>query len=66
MGIDTAHRHHERGMTTAEYGVGILCASAIAGGLLALVDAQWYAEFLTRAFDVSFTRTLADLVGSLW
>ena len=66
MARDRSRRHGQRGMVTIEYGVGILCTTAIAGSLVVLVGADWYAEFLTRIFDVSFTRTLADMVSSLW
>jgi hypothetical protein len=66
MAVHPGRRHGERGMITAEYGVGVLCTAVIACGLVTLVDAGWFAEFLVRIFDVSFNRTLADLVSSLW
>jgi hypothetical protein len=66
MSIDRKRLRGESGMATVEYGVGILCTTAIAGGLLVLVDGDWYADLLVRVFDVSFNRTLADMVSSLW
>ena len=66
MAIERKRLRGESGMATVEYGVGILCTTAIAGGLLVLVGADWYADLLVTVFDVAFTRTLADMVSSLW
>ncbi|MBP3223090.1 MAG: DUF4244 domain-containing protein [Actinomycetaceae bacterium] len=50
-----ARRTHEDGMTTAEYAVGTVGATGIAGILIWLVQQDWFKELIGNVFRNIFS-----------